>query len=347
LFSASSSNYSRPASEVEIRDLEDSATLLASDQLWTAPITAGPRIQLFVSRDKVFTNVFGRLTTFNISEAFERPNDTILKGGDTKKLKIWGVSPDGKHLAAIKRGTLDRLWLINSMTGKPRFKWFYESGGHSGKATFSPDSRYLVAMNAYKKLRLWDLTTGKSIGSVRSVHRCYKISVSSNCLCLFLGFESGEIQVWDLQTLKPKFSILSSETRYEKRILQFAASTTEMKVAYVTAGGKVGIYDVEEKSLNEWAIPGLFLSDDDAGKIRYSNQPRDEHIAISDDGKFLSLLHHSSLYVWDTHTRQLLLRHQDYITAQVAGSDKLMTLTRHEDSNNATNWQLTMHSLGR
>lgn len=114
---------------------------------------------------------------------------------------IWGhalaFSPDGTKLAATD-GPKIKLWEVSTQTKIATFE------GQAGRAVaFSPDGTMLASGSVDKTIRLWDVLTGKNIGTlIGHTELPRSLAFSPDGMKLASGSIDKTIRLWDVSTGK-------------------------------------------------------------------------------------------------------------------------------------------------
>ncbi|MBI4664728.1 MAG: protein kinase, partial [Verrucomicrobia bacterium] len=106
-------------------------------------------------------------------------------------------SPDGCSLALTSGGSA-RVW--NPSTSEPITKLLKDEGSYF-HALYSPDSRFLVTLDAMRAARVWDTATGEPVTS-RLYHKIVSAQFSpDNRYVLTCGMD-GKARLWEIATGK-------------------------------------------------------------------------------------------------------------------------------------------------
>ena len=70
---------------------------------------------------------------------------------------------------------------------------------------FSPDGKMLASVDFYGNIRLWDMDSGKRMGTIRTrTGGLFNVEFSSDGKTLLSVAGDGSFKLWDVATLKQK-----------------------------------------------------------------------------------------------------------------------------------------------
>jgi WD40 repeat protein len=155
-------------------------------------------------------------------------------------------SPDGKLLAygggTGVVGQIATAWLIDAATGKVRHTC--DIGSRTGTfgiyaLAFSPDSKSLATCWG-KRVRLWDVETGKAWRTLEDEDRILSSTFAPDGKTLAIGLEHGKVILWSTATWEKRATL----TGHEKEVwgLSFAPDSTTL--ASGSHDGTVRLWDV-------------------------------------------------------------------------------------------------------
>ena len=171
-----------------------------------------------------------------LSVAFSPDSNILASGSGDRKIRLWDVNtgrlirsvpeptgpvfsvvfrPDGEMLASGGRGPSIRFWDAN--TGRQVILHFWDAntgkligslgalGPHGGavlSVAFSPDSNILASGSGDRKIRLWDVNTGRHIRTLAGGHTDSVLSVafSPDGEMLASGSLGETLRLWDVST---------------------------------------------------------------------------------------------------------------------------------------------------
>lgn len=161
------------------------------------------------------------------------PDGEVLAMGDRNRLLLWSLkgqvrrievfkyhantnevlfSPDGRIIATAGGQN------INGYSGDINTAihiWDVElgeslalMGGHDARVTkmiFTHDSRYLVSMDAYHVIRLWDVAIGAEIGRIVDHNQGSILRGNAQGTAYVSSSSNNGLYVWDMNTFTPRF----------------------------------------------------------------------------------------------------------------------------------------------
>jgi WD40 repeat protein len=184
-----------------------------------------------------------------------------LKHGDN--VTCLAYSPDGRLLAAGAPGT-GRISVWDAVTGKRLWSMTHPKGVQS--VAFSRDSRRLASGGYEKKVRVWDMQTGKEVSPAWDAPRqAIALALGPVDGLLAVG-QFGEVKLRELATGKEVVSLPCPFSR----IYSLAYSQDGRRLA-AALPGQIVVWDVMRKQiLRDLKVPGV------------------TRLALSPDGRFLS-----------------------------------------------------------
>jgi WD40 repeat protein len=145
--------------------------------------------------------------TVKLWDATSRKERAVLKGEDTFTAVVF--SPDGKTLAA--GGWLGKVYCWDVKTGKERAT--LDAGKERGifsdtqlcvyALAYSPDGKTLAAGLGGGWLKLWDVATGRELGS-RKGHRGIVNSLAFSPDGKTVAATHNGVKLWDVSKVLPK-----------------------------------------------------------------------------------------------------------------------------------------------
>ncbi|MGI0486348.1 protein kinase domain-containing protein [Pantanalinema rosaneae CENA516] len=178
--------------------------------------------------------------------------------------------------------------------------------GHSSFVNaliLSPDGKTLISGSADKTIKLWDLTTGESVGTLTG-HTSFvnTLAISPDGSTLVSGSADRTIRVWDLATGQQR-QILTGHTSF-------------INALAITADGETLVSGSADRTIRVWNLTTGQLIRTLTGHSSFVNA-----LAISSDDRILaSGSADKTIKLWDLSTGKLwrtLTGHQDYINAIV------------------------------
>ncbi len=249
--------------------------------------------------------------------------------------RVWLLvfEPDGIRLASVGwdeqiEFSTTRVWDIS--TGKELFKLAQEKDNMVFDVSFSPDGRLLAIASNNGKARLMDAITGEVLTEMTHEEALYAVAFSPDGRFLATGTASAAL-VWDLSTgselhrLSHTASVWRVAFTTEGKRLLTADKDDRVRIWDLATGKEVNrlnhhnVFDVSFSSngkhlattgSNSWKSQVVRVWDLKAGKRLDRRDISGETIrdvSLSADGMHLAIKGLSTLNVWNTVTRKLML----------------------------------------
>ncbi len=117
------------------------------------------------------------------------------------RVQVLKFSPDGRQLAGLSFPGEVTVWESDRWTVVRRIPGVRPGGTHMGALDFSPDSKALVAGDAERHLRVFDLTSGNVDVNIPEAHSEALTSVAwspnGSIIASGSGFSGGPIRLWE------------------------------------------------------------------------------------------------------------------------------------------------------
>ncbi len=236
----------------------------------------------------------GKKTLINLEERLEKrislpepyalTHDKMAVGGKRSKIELWDIttgkklstfdeigennhvialtfSPDGTHLASFSKNTNEntnttvRLWDTTSNDKPKLLRYiFKKQSGLSNVLTFSPDGKMLASGSTDKKVRLWDTTTGRLIGSLSGhINGIAALTFSPDGTTLVSASTDGEVLFWNTQTRDRLPTRITGHTNRIKAVAFLKDNTTLASVAF---NGIITFWDLNTAQITEFQSIG-------------------------------------------------------------------------------------------
>lgn len=202
------------------------------------------------------------------------------------------VSPDGKHLAKAKLGSLVRLWdyksgkIVKDLVGHERVVFTMK---------FSKDGKYLLTGSADNTAKLWNIKTGEVIMTYKG-HRevIFSVAFSEDGKKIATGSWDGSAKIWNLET-GDLISTLPLEQASPYQI-EFMNNDIYLIIASLDKSLKIWEIDSKQEVRNFIGHTNVIHSFD-----IHPNRPR--MVSTSWDGK---------MKIWDINTGLQIMRFSDH-----------------------------------
>ena len=248
---------------------------------------------------------------FVYSIAFSPDGKTLASGGSAGTTKLWNTetgqelktitgnsygilsvafSPDGKILALgggdeARTGMDNTIKLFNVETGK----LLRTLSGHSDvvhSVVFTPDGKNIFSAGDDQTIKLWDVETGQSAGSLPQI--VMTIAISPDGQTLVGGRDDNTIRLYNAKT---------------GRVIRIFRGHTSLidSLAISAKGNMVAASDVD-KVIKIWDVETGQLV-----KTLVGNNVRVRRLAFSPDGKILvSVNYQGAMALWNTKTGEII-----------------------------------------
>lgn len=224
----------------------------------------------------------------------------LVYRGHTNQVNTVHWSPDGKYIASGGDGTI-RVW--DAATGATILVLGDTSGDHLNTLywfTWSPDSRHIASSNISSSIQIWDITTGKVVGSIISQNSTLAApawSPDGVYLSYYLQYPPttpDRLGIWDIASHRVAGTITIPEkntlaSNIDSRHSRTAWASNSKHLAYVNRDGLV----------ETWNVP--------SGKqaMVYSQPGSGDWFSVgwSPDGKFIAAGSFDNIVqIWDAAT---------------------------------------------
>ena len=225
---------------------------------------------------------------------------TLHAEGDFFDDRCFGLSPDGRFLAAINLGLNENSWqivLFDTTTGEVVRRFDPVETGFALQIAFLPDGQTILTIG--DAINLWDVATGHAIWEFFAGHASGTPTgnVSPDGRMLVVAHVDGTLDMWDL------------EARQE--IFHLVGHTDFINGVDFTPDGRYILSSSQDHTLRMWdAATGTLLHTFEAPSPVNT-------VGVSPDGRYVLAPTDSGLLVmWDLATRQEVRRlsgHVDYV----------------------------------
>ena len=238
------------------------------------------------------------------------------------------LSRDGRRLLTV--GGIDaRLWDLR--TGRERMS--FGPHGAVASAAIDPTGKILVTGSWDRSLKIWDVTTGKSVKRISDAHQGYinSVTFSADGTKLVSGADDGMVQIWDAKTMEPLRLIRVSDSAVQvtefspdgKTILT-ASRDRSLRLFEVSTGKQIREFEQQ----HQWSILAARFSPDGMRVV-----------SGSEDNQAI---------IWDVTTGQPIAElngHTAAVTSVSFSADGKRVLTASRD-NSAKLWDVTRGNEG-
>jgi WD40 repeat protein len=210
---------------------------------------------------------------------------TITQSDVLKPIKSWVIG--GSLALALGLGGYGS-WIFYQQYSSSRMFLINTIDGHSSYVNYlviSPDGNKLVSGSADKKIKIWDLSTGKQVRTLleNSIHVNY-FAISPDWQAIATGGPDNTIKIWDFLTGK-QIRTISGHTSYVNYLV---ISFDGKKLASASADNTIKIWDLSTGKELRTLV----------GHSGWVNT-----LAISSDGKQLvSASADNTIKIWDLST---------------------------------------------
>jgi len=166
-------------------------------------------------------------------------------------------------------------------------------------AVFTPDSKQILSADATGLINIWDVASGKQIGSLNAGESVFSMAFSPNGKFLATGLEAGNLIIWDFAA--------------QKQIATLAQTGTIAAVQF-SPDGKLLASGSFEKSMRLWnaadgsfSVSAEFSANGEVDALGF--RPDNKQLAIGDSAGYV--------YIWDVALGQEIARlpHEDKVTS--------------------------------
>lgn len=151
------------------------------------------------------------------------------------------LSPDGLYLATGDRQGIIKIWNTESRSN-------LHTISHNlsiRNLAIDPNNHYLVAVDSSKQILFWLLNTAQLEITKELEDRVWEIAISPNGKYLALGFQNGNIQIWDF----PQRTVKHHLTQMHQQIWSLAFDPRSEILASSGVGASVCLWDVATGNL--------------------------------------------------------------------------------------------------
>jgi WD40 repeat protein len=210
---------------------------------------------------------------------------TIAQSDVLKPIKSWVIG--GSLALALGLGGYGS-WIFYQQYSSSRMFLINTIDGHSSYVNYlviSPDGNKLVSGSADKKIKIWDLSTGKQVRTLleNSIHVNY-FAISPDWQAIATGGPDNTIKIWDFLTGKEIRTISGHSSYVNYLVISFDGK----KLASASADNTIKIWDLSTGKELRTLV----------GHSGWVNT-----LAISSDGKQLvSASADNTIKIWDLST---------------------------------------------
>ncbi|MDL1873832.1 hypothetical protein FBQ85_01460 [Cytophagia bacterium CHB2] len=272
---------------------------------------------------------------------WELAADTLVQAWNAQQADIRSVAfgPDDRMLASSARNGSIRLWNLATpgflRASLSRFFPFIRpvaifdtlrvirsTGGAVETLAFSPNGKLLAAGSQDGAVRLWEVKTGRIIGTLSGHQRAVSsVAFSPDGKVLASGAKDTMIHLWDVQQQSPKHTLAG----HRGEVLKIAFSPDGRLLASASQDSTIGIWDIDSGTAKHR------LHDHDGAVRTLAFNP--------DDSKGVLLLSGSSdrsIRLWDANTGKELganAGHWDKVNCvAISPNDSLLASGSHDGS---------------